>query len=61
MAMMDPTLKIEFSVAQELMDSLFSIGIRPTYARDFSEVVSAKDLHIDDLRAITNKLMGISK
>jgi len=40
------------AAAQELIDQLWAIGVRPTDGRESSAVVSAKDEHIKDLRLV---------
>ena len=51
-------LHITIEAANQLMDDLWRAGVRPTGVRNQSELVDAKDKHIDDLRAITTTLLG---
>lgn len=48
---LDPIMLCESS-AQELMDSLYRVGLRPTGIKHTSETLSATNKHLDDMRAI---------
>lgn len=54
-------IHLEFEQAQLLMDQLWNVGIRPTDNRDRSEVINAKDQHIDDLRLILQAFIEATK
>jgi hypothetical protein len=45
--------------AQSLMDQLWNAGIRPTDSRDKSDVINAKDRHIDSMREVVDGLFSL--
>ena len=53
-----PTIDLTYDQAQELMDSLMASGVRPTNAGSLGQV-TAMQAHIDDLRAVAFKGLGI--
>lgn len=48
----EPTIMLSEEEAQVLIDNLWNAGLRPTDAKDKSEVVNAMKEHIGDLRKI---------
>ena len=55
--MREPTLYLSLENANSLMDDLWRAGVRPTNIRNQSEIVNAKDRHIEDLRVFATKLL----
>lgn len=51
----------EESLMQDLMDSLWTCGFRPSKNRHVDEILNSKDQHLDDLRKIAFHSLGISK
>lgn len=47
-----PTLEIPPERAQQLMDDLWSAGLRPTEGRQSEGVTAAQARHLEDMRAI---------
>lgn len=45
--------------AQNLMDQLWNAGIRPTDSRDKSDVINAKDKHIEHMREVNFRLLNL--
>lgn len=56
----DPTLRIDAHSAQVLMDDLWQCGLRPTAGKQSEGVITAQQLHLNDMRAIVSKKLGIS-
>jgi len=54
----DRPLKISTDTAQNLMDQLWNIGIRPVDVNDRNDVVNAKDKHIKDLQKIMDAFLS---
>lgn len=55
----DPTLRIDAHSAQVLMDELWQCGLRPTAGKQSEGVITAQQRHLDDMRAIVAKKLGI--
>lgn len=47
-----PTLTISMEAAQQLLDDLYNVGLRPTHAIETGSTLAAQKAHIDDLRTI---------
>ena len=56
---LNPTLYLATEKAQELMDSLWSCGIRPTEGNGSAGAMRAAERHIEDLRKVAFKALGI--
>lgn len=54
-----PTLQIPDYVAQELMDELWRCGLRPTEGTGSAGALAATQRHLDDMRKIAMKKIGI--
>lgn len=55
-----PTLRIDEHSAQVLMDELWQCGLRPTAGKQSEGVITAQQRHLNDMRAIVSKKLGIS-
>jgi hypothetical protein len=55
----DPTVRLTMENAQELMDDLWASGVRPTEGNGSAGAMRAAERHIDDLRKIAFKTLGI--
>jgi hypothetical protein len=56
-APVDPTFSLQRDEAQELMDMLWSCGLRPTQSKSSAGQLDAVERHLADMRAIAfNKL-----
>jgi hypothetical protein len=56
-APVDPTFSLQRDEAQELMDMLWSCGLRPTQGKSSAGQLDAVERHLADMRAIAfNKL-----
>lgn len=58
-AEMKPTLAIRMDQAQVLMDDLWNAGVRPTDGAGSAGAMRAAERHIQDLRAVAFKVLGI--
>ena len=56
---LNPTLYLATEKAQELMDGLWSCGIRPTEGNGSAGAMRAAERHIEDLRKVAFKALGI--
>lgn len=54
-----PSTVISKESVQCLMDDIWSLGIRPTHSQDQKNIIQAKDCHINDLRKIAFKGLGL--
>jgi len=54
-----PTLFLCKEELQFLMEELWALGIRPENSIDVKNIINAKDSHIDDLRKIAFKGLGV--
>lgn len=52
-----PLLYMPDEAAQQLMDDLWNAGVRPANVRSMSEIVEAKEAHIQDLRNVAFRLL----
>lgn len=59
-AAMKPTLAIRMDQAQVLMDDLWNAGVRPTDGAGSAGAMRAAERHIQDLRAVAFKALGIA-
>jgi hypothetical protein len=55
----DHTVRLAMENAQELMDDLWASGVRPTEGNGSAGAMRAAERHIDDLRKIAFKTLGI--
>lgn len=55
----DPTVRLSMENAQELMDGLWACGVRPTEGNGSAGAMRAAERHIEDLRKIAFKTLGI--
>lgn len=57
----EPSLRLSVESAQQLMDALAGMGLRPTggYAGG-DRSLAATEKHLNDMRAIVSKQMGVS-
>ena len=51
----DPTLRLSRDSAQELMDALWSAGLRPTEGSGSAGSLAATERHLADMRGILQK------
>lgn len=51
-AYIEPTFKLTPSMAQELMDGLWSCGLRPSEGSGSAGALRATEKHLEDMRAI---------
>lgn len=58
---LEPFLEIEMHEAQELMDSLWDCGLRPSEGSGSAGAMKKTEEHLDDMRTITFHLMKINK
>lgn len=58
-AEMKPLLTIRMEQAQVLMDDLWNAGVRPTEGAGSAGAMRAAERHIQDLRAVAFKTLGI--
>jgi hypothetical protein len=55
----DPTFRLSRQQAQTLMDDLWVSGLRPTEGQGSAGSLSATQKHLDDMRKIVAKKLGI--
>ncbi len=58
-SMTEPSLRIDISEAQILMDDLWNAGIRPTEGTGSAGSLKATENHLSDMRSIVESAMGI--
>jgi hypothetical protein len=58
---LDPTVRLSNDAAQVLMDDLWNSGIRPTEGAGSAGAMRAAERHIEDLRKIAFKVIGVDK
>jgi hypothetical protein len=56
----NPTLQIDDTRAQQLMDDLWTCGLRPTEGAGSAGALAATQQHLKDMQAIAFKQLGIS-
>lgn len=57
----DPTFKLDYTEAQQLMDELWACGIRPTEGAGSAGAMAAVQKHLEDMRALVfNKEMRVT-
>lgn len=54
-----PAMMLNKDDLQFLMDELWNLGVRPERDQDVKNIINAKDSHIDDLRKIAFKGLGV--
>jgi hypothetical protein len=55
----DHTVRLAMENAQELMDDLWASGVRPTEGNGSAGAMRAAERHIEDLRKVAFKALGI--
>jgi len=55
----DPTMQLSSHEAQQLMDELWTCGLRPSEGTGSAGQSAAQQKHIDDLRAIAFKVLKV--
>ena len=48
----NPTLRLQIEDAQQLIDTLWSAGLRPTQGKQSEGVTAAQEKHLQDMRTI---------
>lgn len=56
----EPFVRIDRSEAQELMDSLWQCGIRPTEGTGSAGSLAATQKHLEDMRTIAFRALGMN-
>lgn len=56
-AYIEPTMALTMDAAQQLMDELWTCGIRPTEGTGSAGSLAATQRHLDDMRTIANRLL----
>jgi len=56
-----PAFRLQREQAQELMDRLWKCGLRPTEGSGSAGSLSATEKHLNDMRAIAFKKLGIGR
>lgn len=54
----EPTLRLRMDEAQQLMDSLWNCGLRPTEGSGSAGSLAATQKHLEDMRKLTFDLVG---
>ena len=54
-----PVMYIDYTVAQQLMDSLWDCGVRPTEGAGSAGAMKAVQEHLQDMRKIASKVTGV--
>jgi len=54
----EPTVRLRFDEAQQLMDSLWNCGLRPTEGSGSAGSLAATQKHLEDMRKLTFDLVG---
>ena len=57
----EPAFRLAHEEAQELMDSLWNSGLRPTQARASAGQAEAVQLHLEDMRVLAFTALEIDK
>ena len=55
----EPTLRIGMAEAQTLMDDLWNAGLRPTEGAGSAGSLRATEAHLNDMRALAFKQLGM--
>ena len=58
-SLVEPTMRIDNTAAQALMDDLWAAGVRPTEGTGSAGSLRATEKHLADMRAIAFKKLGI--
>lgn len=56
-AVIDPAITLSLTAAQQLMDALWSCGLRPTEGSGSAGSLAATERHLSDMRNISNGLL----
>ena len=59
--LMPPMMTLENQAAQSLMDQLWHCGLRPSEGSGSAGALAATQQHLDDMRAIAFKKLGLSE
>ncbi len=54
----EPGIRLEREAAQQLMDDLWSAGIRSTYAKAGDDLIEALRAHVTDSQKVRDKLLS---
>lgn len=54
----NPTMTLSEDDAKQMMDNLWNAGLRPSHAGSASDIINAKDAHLEDMRAQAKMLGG---
>ena len=49
---LEPTLRLDHDMAQQLLDNLWACGLRPTDAKSNPGALSATERHLEDMRRL---------
>lgn len=60
-AMLRPCVTLSMESAQMLIDELWNAGLRPRYAQATDQTTAALTKHIDDLRELAGRLLGLQE
>ena len=52
-----PPIRLEREASQQLMDDLWSSGVRPTHAKAGDDLIEALMVHVTDAREVRDKLL----
>ena len=58
-SVVDPFIRLEIQTAQQLMDELWQCGLRPTEGTGSAGSLRATEKHLQDMRKIAFKKLGI--
>ena len=57
----NPTFSLEYQEAQELMDALWNVGLRPTHGKSSTGQLEAVERHLTDMRPIAFSKLAVAK
>ena len=60
-AALRPCVTLSMESAQMLIDELWNAGLRPKYAQATDQTTAAQTKHIDDLRELAGRLLGLQE
>lgn len=52
-----PAIRLERAASQQLMDDLWSAGVRPTHAKAGDDLIESLMVHVTDAREVRDKLL----
>ncbi len=53
-----PPIRLEREASQQLMDDLWSSGVRPTHAKSGDDLIEALRAHVTDSQVVRDKLLN---